>query len=295
MDVGDVRAHRPGASGSSCAGPVDVQRDRRADLAADRPVRWDRTPVARASVSSWSVAGEVLLAQAADVVRILVLRPRRARAVGVDAADPRLPQPLDRGVGMLGRVGDVRPVEERGDARVDGAPARSAGRRRTRLRADRRCARCRRCRGSSPDRAGRSGRMLRSWPCQMCRCESTKPGHDDHVRGVDHRGGGLRGCGPTAAIFEPSISTSALLEVAELWSPSSGRPRPSRGRAARARRCGGTSLGEACRSAAGQSSAAGRARHEPRGCSSPGIHGARSHPRLVRAASRQVRLGESYR
>ena len=32
---------------------------------------------------------------------------------------PRLPQPADRLVGVLGRVHDVRPVDERGDARVD--------------------------------------------------------------------------------------------------------------------------------------------------------------------------------
>ncbi len=43
------------------------------------------------------------------------------RTVGEHGAQPRLLQRGDRGVGVLGRVLDVRPVEERGDAGVDGA------------------------------------------------------------------------------------------------------------------------------------------------------------------------------
>ena len=71
---------------------------------------------------------EVLLAQARDIVGVLVARrvsPLAGRglrtAVGEHRAHARVGKPLDGRVGVLGRVVDVRPVEHAGDARVDRA------------------------------------------------------------------------------------------------------------------------------------------------------------------------------
>ena len=60
-------------------------------------------------------------AQPADVLRKLVLRPGLPTAIGVDGADTGLPQALNGSVSVLGTVPDMRPVEQRGDAGVDGA------------------------------------------------------------------------------------------------------------------------------------------------------------------------------
>ena len=73
------------------------------------------------------VAGDVRRPHAAYVVtgdrlgaEEPVLLQRRVRAaVGVLRPDPGLLQPLDRGVGVLGGVVDVRPVDQRRDAGVE--------------------------------------------------------------------------------------------------------------------------------------------------------------------------------
>ena len=59
-------------------------------------------------------------AQPADILRKLVLGSGGPPAVSVDAADARLPQAFDSGIGVLGTVADVRPVEHGRDAGVDG-------------------------------------------------------------------------------------------------------------------------------------------------------------------------------
>ena len=70
------------------------------------------------------VGGEVGVADASDVLGMVQLaeRPPLAAgrdAVGVDRADAGVLQTLDRRVGVIGRVVDVRPVEQRRDAAVE--------------------------------------------------------------------------------------------------------------------------------------------------------------------------------
>ena len=103
---------------------------------------------------------------------------------------PESLQRLDHRVGVRRRALDVRPVEQRGDARRRSRPARetrlpmyaSSGR-------NAGASLCRTKRDvARPPSSGTSVPMLRSRPSQMCRWVSTKPGHDDHARRVDRLG-----------------------------------------------------------------------------------------------------------
>ena len=84
-------------------------------------------------------------------------------------------RPWIAGVGMIGRVVDVRPVDERGDAGVDALERARPGCWRRRPRAGTAARSCRAPRRSSR-RASRSGAQLRIAASHVCRCVSTKPG-----------------------------------------------------------------------------------------------------------------------
>ena len=120
MDVGDVGPHQLGER-QQLAAAVDVQGDGRADLAPRGPVGGIERG-GEGQRDELVLAGEILATQPFDVAGILVLRPGRAGAVPVDRADARFLEAADRGVGVLGRVRDVRPVQQRGDPGVQRAP-----------------------------------------------------------------------------------------------------------------------------------------------------------------------------
>ena len=151
----DADVHADPAADLARQIPVVLRDFGRRELGAARRERQRDEPVARR---------EVLLRDAADVVRVLqaaVVPPRAEvevrRAVGEHGAEAPLLQRRDRRVGVLRRVLDVRPVEQRRDAGVDRAVARSRGCRRRRPAAGRPARARRGCRGSNR-RAARPGR-----------------------------------------------------------------------------------------------------------------------------------------
>ena len=113
---------------------ADVDGDRDAELAGQLPLRLHdlvlgepraaggerhrEQPVVARHVRrphpSYVVAGDRLCAE-----EPVLLQRRVGAAVGVLRPDPGLLQALDRGVGVLGGVVDVRPVDQRGDAGVE--------------------------------------------------------------------------------------------------------------------------------------------------------------------------------
>ena len=138
VDVGRVRPHDPGLVHAEDVVDVDARQahadvdgDPDAELARQRPVvlrGLGRDVPERArghrERQQLVVGGEVLLADAADVVGMapVAVRPPAvvARdAVGVDAADAGVLEPVHGLVGVLGRVRDVRPVEQRRDPGVE--------------------------------------------------------------------------------------------------------------------------------------------------------------------------------
>ena len=117
-------------------------------------------------------------------------------------------QPADRLVGVLRRVHDVRPVDERGDAGVDGTPATPTGCRHRHRRAD---TSGRTCRGWRRSRrpACSPARDVRIEVSHVCRCVSTNPGMTMSPSASMTRAPSAAGPRPTSAIRSPSTSTSA--------------------------------------------------------------------------------------
>ncbi len=141
MNVGGVGTEQPGAAHLAqfavLAGrtAADVNADANAQFASEGPIVFGhfergelRAAGSQGQCEELVIAGKILLGDALDVVRMLeaaVVPPRLhvevGIAVGENAAHARLVQRRNGRVGMLRRVLDVRPVEQRGDARVDRA------------------------------------------------------------------------------------------------------------------------------------------------------------------------------
>ena len=138
VDVADVRAHQlevvhvlHGVVVQVVEPHADVHADRDPELARERPVVLRDVEVRVAGLARRHrereqavVGGEVGVADAADVLGVLELAERPPLAAGrhavrVDGADARVLEALDSRVGVVGRVADVRPVEQRRDARVE--------------------------------------------------------------------------------------------------------------------------------------------------------------------------------
>ncbi len=109
----------------------DVHADADPEVARELPVvlrdlevRVARRPGRERERQQLVVGGEVRLPDAPDVLRVVQLAERpplaaRRHAVRVDRPDAGVLQPLDRRIGVIGRVVDVRPVEERRHAAVE--------------------------------------------------------------------------------------------------------------------------------------------------------------------------------
>ena len=102
------------------------------ELASDRPRRLEARQVDLAAHDhrhELVVGGEVLLLDAARVGRILIAgHVAGALEVAEDGAASRVGHSLDRRVGVLGRVMDLRDVVHRRDAAVDLAERRRTAR-----------------------------------------------------------------------------------------------------------------------------------------------------------------------
>ncbi len=113
---------------------ADVHGDRDAELAGQLPLGLDHLVLGEPGSTGGQrhrdqpvVAGDVRRPDPTYVVagdrlgaeEPVLLQRGVGAAVGVLRADPGLLQPLDRGVGVLGGVVDVRPVDERRDAGVE--------------------------------------------------------------------------------------------------------------------------------------------------------------------------------
>ena len=138
VDVTDVLAHQPevvhvldGLVVQVVEPHPDVDADQDVELARERPVVLRDVGVDVAGLPRGHgereeavVRREVRLADPPDVLGMVQLAQHpplaaRRHAVGVDGADAGILQALDRCVRVVGRVVDVRPVEQRGDAPVE--------------------------------------------------------------------------------------------------------------------------------------------------------------------------------
>ncbi len=143
-----------------------------------------------------------------------VLKRRVREAEGEDRPDARLLEAPDGRVGVLGRVHDVRPVDERRDARVgafEGAPQVGG------VHVVGPVVRARTCRGSRRSRrpacspARTSGSMSPTCGGGV----STKPGMTmSPAASIDLGAAGASGSRPTAAIVSPSTRTSPPAQLA---------------------------------------------------------------------------------
>jgi hypothetical protein len=138
VDVTDVLAHQPevvhvldGLVVQLVEPHPDVDADQDVELARERPVVLRDVGVHVAGLPRGHgereeavVRREVRLADPPDVLGMVQLAqhpplgPGR-HAVGVDGADAGVPEALDRCVRVVGRVVDVRPVEQRRDTAVE--------------------------------------------------------------------------------------------------------------------------------------------------------------------------------
>jgi len=166
------------------------------------------------------VAGEILLAQARDVARILgsfCLPPaaidRLRIAVGEHGPHAGIGERLHGGIGVLGRVVDVRPIEDAGDAAVDGTERTEviAGIHVIRGVVGAEC--FLHDRNVVVERTIRQHVAQDALPHVPVRVDET--GHYDHAGGIDHLGVGRGDIGPHCRDLAALDQHVRLLEVAD--------------------------------------------------------------------------------